>query len=101
MTAINLATDIPSQITTLEQLHFWASLALAAINPTLVVTEGVGYDERACQAGIFFVGVTGKHRGLTRGSVEVAPDYLSGAQKTWMYAIEYSNSPIPSNFKAN
>lgn len=101
MTAINVATDIPSQINTLEQLVAWGLLALSAINPNEVAVEGVGYSERAAQSGVYYVAADEKHRMLGRASIQFDAAYLSGGQKTWKYAIEMSTAPMPSAFKAN
>jgi hypothetical protein len=62
MTALNITTDIPSQINTLEKLYVWAGLALANINPSLTAIEGVGYTERCAQAGIYYVAADNKYR---------------------------------------
>lgn len=101
MTALNIATDIPSQINTLEQLAAWCCLALSNTNPTITAIEGVGYSERVAQAGIFFVSADNKHRILTRLSMEVSSEYQSGGSKTWKYVQEISNTPLSSNFKSN
>lgn len=101
MTTINVATDIPSQINTLEQLIAWGLLALQAINPDEVATEGVGYTERAAQAGIYYIAPDSKHRMLGRASIQFDAAYLAGGQKTWRYAVEMSTAPLPSAFKAN
>lgn len=101
MTAINLTTDIPSQINTLEKLYVWAGLALANINPSLTAIEGVGYTERCAQAGIFYVAADNKYRALIRGSVQMSPDYLAGGAKQWTFAQELSNTALPAIFKAN
>ncbi|MEH2139907.1 glucose-6-phosphate dehydrogenase [Nostoc sp.] len=101
MTAINIATDIPSQIDTLEKLHMWSALALFAINPSITVIEGVGYTERAAQAGTFWVQADAKTRGIFRASLEISPDYLSGSNKPWTYAQPISNTALPASFKAN
>ncbi len=101
MTAINIATDIPSQINTLEKLFAWAGLALANINPSLTALEGVGYTERCAQAGIFYVAADNKYRALIRGSVQMSSDYLAGGAKQWTFAQELSNTALPAIFKAN
>lgn len=101
MTAINITTDIPSQINTLEKLAAWCALALSNINPTLEVTEGVGYSERAAQAGIFYVLADNKYRLLGRSSLQMSPDYLAGGAKMWSYTQELSNTPLPATFKSN
>jgi len=101
MTAINIATDIPSQINTLEKLYVWAGLALANINPSITAIEGVGYTERVSQAGVFYVAADNKYRALVRGSIQMSPDYLAGGAKMWTYAQEVSNTALPATFKAN
>ncbi|BAY77950.1 hypothetical protein NIES25_44200 [Nostoc linckia NIES-25] len=101
MTAINLATQIPSQINTLEKLHMWSAMALNACNPTMSVIEGVGYTERAAQQGIFWVAADSKYRGIYRVSLHISDSYLSGGAKLWTYANELSNTAIPTAFTAN
>lgn len=101
MTAINIATQIPSQINTLEKLAAWTGLALANINPALTAIEGVGYTERVSQAGIFYVQADNKYRALIRLSIQMSPDYLAAGGKLWTYAQELSNTAIPAIFTAN
>lgn len=101
MTAINLGTDIPSQINTVEKLAAWCSQVLATLNPTATAIEGVGYTERIVQSGVFYVAADNKYRRLIRLSLEVSPDFESGGQKPWQYVQEISNTPIPASFKSN
>lgn len=101
MTALNIATQIPSQITTLEQLHAWSAQALFAINPGLTVIEGAGYTERAAQAGNFWVAADVKTRMICRVSLEVSPNYLSATGKPWTFIQQLSTTPLPANFSAN
>lgn len=101
MTAINIATDIPSQINTLEKLAVWCGLALGSINPSVTAIEGVGYTERVSQAGIYYVQADTKWRALVRHSIQMSADHVAGADKLWTYAQEISNTALPANFKAN
>lgn len=101
MTAININTDIPSQIDTLEELFVWAGLALADINSQLTAIEGVGYTERTSQAGIFYVAADNKYRALIRGSIQMSRTHLSGGGKPWSHAMELSTTALPSDFKSN
>ena len=101
MTSINIATDIPSGINTLEKLAVWVDLALSAVNPTVTAIEGPGYTERVAQAGTFFVQSDNKHRFLGRVSIQMSADYMSGGGKLWTYAQELSSTALPANFKAN
>ncbi|MEH2425874.1 MAG: glucose-6-phosphate dehydrogenase [Nostoc sp.] len=101
MTALNIATDIPSQIDSLEKLHAWSGLALFAINSNITAIEGVGYTERVAQAGNFWVAADAKTRAIYRVSLEVSQDYLSGSAKPWTYAQALSTTPLPASFKQN
>lgn len=101
MTALAIATQIPSQIDTLEKLHVWSGLALANINPNASAIEGVGYTERVSQAGIFYVSADNKYRALIRGSIQMSSDYLAGGEKMWTYALPLSNTPLPVIFTSN
>lgn len=101
MTAINISTDIPSQIDTLEKLAAWSGLALANINPGLTAIEGAGYTERVSQAGVFYVQADNKYRILIRHSMQMSGDYLAGGAKLWSYAQALSNTAIPVTFKSN
>lgn len=101
MTALNISTDIPSQINTLEKLIMWSGSTLANINPNLVAIEGIGYTERVAQAGIFYIQADNKYRALIRNSIQISPDYLAGGAKLWTFAQELSNTAIPAIFKSN
>lgn len=101
MTALNIGTDIPSGINSLERLIAWGGLTLANINPSLTVIEGVGYTERAAQAGVFYVAADNKYRLLIRASIQMSPDYLAGGAKLWTYANDLSSTAIPALFKSN
>ncbi|MEH2123073.1 glucose-6-phosphate dehydrogenase [Nostoc sp.] len=101
MTVINIATQIPSQITTLEQLHAWTGMALFRINADTTAIEGAGYTERVAQCGNFYVAADSKTRLITRTSLEVSPDYLSATGKPWMFVQPLSNTALPSSFSSN
>lgn len=101
MTAINIATQIPSHIDSLEKLAVWCGLALGNLNAGLTAIEGVGYTERVSQAGIFYVQADNKYRALIRHSIEMSPDYLAGGSKLWTYAQQLSNTAIPNLFTSN
>lgn len=101
MTAINIATDIPSQIDTLEKLAAWSGLALANMNAALVAVEGPGYTERVSQAGVFYVQADNKYRILVRHSIQMEPEHLAGGSKLWTYAKSLSDTGLPTIFKSN
>jgi hypothetical protein len=101
MSSLNIATDIPSQIVTLEQLAAWAGLALTNVNPSLTAIEGQGYTERCCQANPYFIAADNKHRLIIRQSIVLSSDYLSGGRKLWLFAQELSTTAVPAIFKTN
>lgn len=101
MTALNIATDIPSDINTLEKLAAWVGLTLTNINAALVAVEGPSYTERVAQAGVYYVQADNKNRILIRNSIQMSPDYLAGGHKLWSYAMELSDTAIPTIFKSN
>lgn len=101
MTALNIATDIPSDIDTLEKLAAWVGLTLTNLNAALVAVEGPAYTERVSQSGVFYVQADNKYRILVRHSIQMSPDYLAGGDKLWSYAIELSDTAIPAIFKSN
>ncbi|KAM3090541.1 hypothetical protein ACKFKF_34685 [Phormidesmis sp. 146-12] len=101
MTTINLATDIPNSIVTLEQLHAWTSLTLGVLNPTLAVLEAADRAEFVVQTGVYKV-ADNTNRLLTRASISLDPSFMSDrSKKLWMFAQEFSNIAIPAGFKDN
>jgi hypothetical protein len=101
MTALNPATDIPSNIDTLEKLAVWVGSALASINLTTTAIEAAGYSQRVAQHGIFFVEADNKHRALIRMSIPISDAHLAGASNVWTYAIALSTDPLPDQFKTS
>jgi hypothetical protein len=101
MTALAIATDIPSQIVTVEQLHSWSGLLLANINPALTAIEGAGYSERTSQASIYYIQADNRYRLISRQSIAFSPNYLAGGSKLWMFAQDLSATAIPAVFRTN
>jgi hypothetical protein len=101
MTALVIATDIPSSIVTLEQLNMWSARCLANLNSNVNAVEGENYSQRAAQSGTFYIAATDKFRHVARTSVELSPDHLTGPLKDWMYAQEISPKPLTAAMKAN
>lgn len=101
MTALAIASQIPSQIDTLEKLAAWAGLALANINPTVVGIEGQGYQERSAQANIFYIPADNKSRLIVRTSLVIGPDYLAGGMKMWQFVQPLANTAMPTVFTTN
>ncbi len=101
MTAIVLATDIPSNIVTLEQLAVWAGNCLSKLNSTITVVEGVNYTQNAAQSGTFYIASNDTTRHIGRTSIEMNADYLIGGAKPWMYAQELSPKPLTAAMRTN
>lgn len=99
MTALNPATDIPTNIDTVEKLAVWTANVLSSLNLTTTALEAAGYSQRVAQSGVFYVDVDNRHRSLIRLSIPMSPEHLAGANNNWVYAEELSNAPIPTNFK--
>jgi hypothetical protein len=101
MTALVIASQIPSNINTLEKLAAWSGLALAYINPSITGVEGQGYTERSAQANPYFIQADNRTRLIVRVSLPLSPDYLAGGAKFWGYAQDLSNTAIPALFTSN
>jgi len=101
MTAINTATDIPSNIVTLEQLAVWCDNCLSALNPSLSVVEGENYSQRAASTGTYYIASTNKYRHVGRVSVEMDIRHLYDAGKPWLYALPLSDAALNPLMKVN
>ena len=102
MTQIDITTDIPSNINTLERLTAWAILALRRVNPTQQVLEIPGANpERVIQAAIIQAD-DDTIRFFGRVSISIESDYAEdNVNKLWMKAEELSNTVLPDAFKQN
>ena len=101
MTNINVLTDIPDKIITLEMLHLWTTNCLAALNPTVSAVEGENYVQRAAQAGVFYIASNNKYRHVGRTSIEMLPQHLYDNGKPWLYALPLSSAPLDPLMKLN
>ncbi len=101
MTAIVIATDIPSSIVTLEQLNAWSSMCLAELYPAVDAVEGVNASYRAAQSGTFYIAATNEYRHVGRTSLKMQTAHLTGSNKDWMYAEQLGTIPLTAAMKAN
>lgn len=101
MTAINIATQIPTNIVTLEQLAVWVGSCLATLNSNVTALEGVNFAQNAAIAGVFYIGASDSSRHVGRQSIGMDPNYLVGGQKHWMYAQELSSKVLTPEMAAN
>lgn len=101
MTQIVLATDIPSNINTLERLFLWCGYSMAYVNPTLGVLETYDRAEKVAQAAIFQA-ADDTYRALVRSTIPLDPNFMTDRTvKAWMFAQEISNTALPASFKSN
>ena len=100
MTQIDITTDIPTSINTLERLATWAILALRRVNPTQQVLEIPGGNpERVIQAAIIQAD-DDTIRFFGRVSIAIESDYAEdNVNKLWMKSLELSNTVLPDAFK--
>jgi hypothetical protein len=101
MTAVNIATQIPSNITTVEQLSVWCSKVLSKLNSNVTAVEGVNYAQNAAQSGVFYIANTDETRHIGRQSIALNSDHLVGGLKPWMYAQELSQKPLTASMTSN
>lgn len=101
MTAINIATDIPSQIDTLEKLAAWTGLALARVNPTVKILENPDAEPQRAANVALIKADDGSIRMVVRLSLPVADGYAENNVKFWQNATKISDTALPTAFKAN
>lgn len=101
MAALNLATDIPSNIDTLEELLAWCLLTAHNLYGGQVFQELQGaLLEREIDTSIVKV-ADGTTRLLFRGALKVDDEYANSTLKLWFLAQEWGNTAIPAAFKVN
>jgi len=102
MTAINVATDIPTRIVKLEQLHCWASDLLHVLYKDTTIEETRGVLERACQVTPFFAtGVDPDGWLITnRNTFRLADVWNSPGQDRFMNVQELGVIAIPNEWKS-
>lgn len=102
MTAINISTDIPSSINSLERLVVWSIMALRRTNPTLAVTEVADESPQKVAYSALTNTDDGKIRFIGRVSIEIDAAYAEdNTTKLWMKAIDLSNTQLPAAYKTN
>jgi len=101
MTTINIATDIPSNINTVEKLALWCCLVLQKNNPTKAVVEIANGTPEKCAQVALIRADDDSIRSVLRLSLEIASDYAEVTTKFWESALELSNVDIPAAYKSN
>lgn len=101
MTAINITTDIPSQINTLEKLAAWAGLALARCNPSARLLEDPNaFPQRICET-VMVKADDNTLRLVVRLSLPVADGHAEATTKFWESINVVSDTVLPAAFKSN
>ena len=102
MTAINISTDIPSNIDTLEKLAAWVGLALERCNPTLKILESPEASPQRVAQAVLIQADDATHRMIIRLALPIKDDYASNSTiKFWQNASELSAVGLPTAYKAN
>ena len=100
MTLINPATDIPSQINTLERLAMWACMALRRANPTLSVIEIANQPAEKVVQTALVQADDNTIRFIGRISLEIPNNYADDStEKLWIKPKEFSNTALPEAYK--
>ena len=100
MTLIDITTDIPADINTLERLAMWACMALRRVNPTLSIIEIANQPaEKAVQTALVQAD-DNTIRFIGRVSLEIPQDYAEdNTKKLWIKPKELSNTALPEAYK--
>ena len=101
MTAINIATDIPTNINTLEKLAAWVGLALARCNGNNTILEQKNSPAERVAAAVLIKADEGSNRLVVRLSIPIADAYPESTQKFWFNALPMSDTALPAAYKTN
>lgn len=101
MTAINIATDIPTNINTLEKLAAWVGLALSRCNPSQKILEYPNVEPQRIAEAVLIKADDNSYRLVVRLSIKILDSYGESTQKFWFNAEEFGNTALPSAYKTN
>lgn len=101
MTVLNIATDIPSEINSVEKMAVWCADVLHRQYSDVNKIEGNNYSQRSAQSGEYYIDSTDTHLHVGRQSIELDPDYKIGSKKKWAYAKDMGNKVLTADMKAN
>ena len=101
MTALTIATDIPTDINSVEKLAMWAALALSTINPSNRVLVNSNDSARQAEFTIF-PGGDNEIYFSARIILKLAATYATDDTiRLWENARDVSNTALPAGFKTN
>jgi len=102
MTALNITTDIPSNINTLEKLAAWVGLALERCNPSAKLLESPDSEPQRVAQAVLIRSDEGSHRMIIRLSLPINSGYAENSTvKFWQNATEIDTVALPTAYKAN
>lgn len=101
MTPINIATDIPTNINTLEKLAAWVGLALTRCNPGLKYLENPDQLAQRVADVALIKADDNTFRQVVRVALPVDDSYATSTKKSWENVKEISQVELPSGFKSN
>lgn len=104
--AIFSVADIPSTVTTYEQLLTWAALALKAANPGVFVYQGAdlsgeAFGEIAAAISYLDVQPGDFHCFAAKIVFRARRDWQAGLIKPWEAVDPLSTNAVPAAFKAS
>lgn len=101
MTVLNISTDIPTGINSLEKLAVWLGALMQRINPTKEAREVPYADPERCAQYYFLKDDDGVSRVVIRISIPINGDFAASTSKFWNHGMDLSNTDIPAAFKTN
>lgn len=101
MTPINIATDIPTNINTLEKLAAWVGLALTRCNPGLKYLENPDQMAQRVAEVALIKADDNTFRQIVRLALPMDDAYATSTKKSWEDIKEISQVQLPSDFKVN
>jgi hypothetical protein len=102
MTAFS-AANIPSSVTTLEEVAAWAVSALAEINPSVTIQTSAGAVERAVQAQTFEfrTQASNPERLILVAYLPLTANWRSSGKYWGNGVAEISTTSIPAGYTTN
>jgi hypothetical protein len=102
MTAFTPA-NIPTSVTTLEELAAWSVSALAEINPAESIQTSAGAVERAAQAQTFEFAnqATNPERLILVAYLKLSPAWRSSGKYWGNGILEFSSAALPAGYTTN
>lgn len=102
MVTLNIATDIPTNINTVERLSAWCALVLQSTAGSVLINEVAGgAPELAASSAPFQITAVSNDfhfRLLSRQSLRLSADWYS-SNRLWMGVQELATGSVPAAFR--